>query len=358
MRIGIVSYWFNRGQGTVGRYIRSIFKDLGNDTFVLARPTLDRFDLPRFIDTTDVWNQQGITAASRYEIPLKEYTRWAKVNSLDVAFFDQNYQFKQIAKLRSKGIKTVGRFVWESFSEKHVKKAKGAFDIIYSLTKCEQERYAEFGIDSPLIPWGCHPELNEICSEKPIDGIYFYYPGGYLSKRKPTKAVIQAFSQVKSPDIRLILKVQTPKRHDESIGDIRALDPRIKVITADLPSNDHYNLFASCHVCLAPSRWEGLGLHLYEAVSFALPTITNDNPPMNEIVRDQYNGLLVTSHQIGLASSGIPAYEPDTEGLSRAIEVLSEPRTINEFSRKTMGMRNKVLSWDKTIAGFQSLLYS
>ena len=78
MRIGIVSYWFNRGQGTVGRYIRSIFDVLGHETFVLARPTQDRFDLPRFIDTTDVWSQGGVTFASHFDIPTEEYKSWAR----------------------------------------------------------------------------------------------------------------------------------------------------------------------------------------------------------------------------------------------------------------------------------------
>ncbi len=56
---------------------------------------------------------------------------------------------------------------------------------------------------------------------------------------------------------------------------------------------EHLRLFASCDVCLGPSRWEGLGLFLYEAVAFGMPQITNDSPPMNEVVRDGVNGILV-----------------------------------------------------------------
>lgn len=355
MRIGIVSYWFNRGQGTVGRYIRSIFDELGHETFVLARPTLDRFDLPRFIDTTDVWNQARVTFASDFNIPPEEYISWAKGNSIDVAFFDQNYQFDGISALRSMGIKTIGRFVWEAFSEEHVKPAKNAFSVIYSLTKCEQARYASLGIESPWVQWGCHPELTAIRPEKFKDGVYFFYPGGYFSKRKPTRTVIEAFSKVASSDIKLVIKAQTTKRQSEHIGGIDDLDPRIEVISEDLPSPKYYKLFSSCHTCLAPSRWEGLGLHLYEALSFGMPTITNDDPPMNEIVRNQYNGLLVSSHQIGYTKSGVPSYEPDTDDLSRAIDVLSEHAMIDELSRNTKEVR-KMLSWDKTTGHYKNLL--
>jgi len=355
MRIGIVSYWFNRGQATVSRYIRSIFDELGHKTFVLARPTKYLFDLSRFIDTTDVWRQPDVTRASKYDIPFREYSDWAKANALEVVFFDQNYQFKEIESLRASGIKTIGRFVWESFEKKHVKKAKKAFDIIYSLTRCEQSRYAGFGIESPCIQWGCHRELTSVISEKKKDGIYFFFPGGYLSQRKSTHAVIKAFGQVQRPDIRLIIKIQTHKIKSEHIGDPSKLDPRIIIISADMPSQEYYKLFSSCHICLAPSRWEGLGQHLYEAVSFGMPIITNDNPPMNEVVKDRYNGLLVRSYKIGAAESGIPAYEPYVDSLRDAIDLLSERSLINEMTMNTAEVR-KNLSWDVTIDGFRKLL--
>ena len=82
----------------------------------------------------------------------------------------------------------------------------------------------------------------------------------------------------------------------EHIGEAAQKDSRIHIVTDDLDTEDYYRLFSSCHVCLAPSRWEGLGLHLFEAVRFAVPSITNDAPPMNEIVINEFNGLNVFSY--------------------------------------------------------------
>ncbi|HVH17422.1 MAG TPA: glycosyltransferase, partial [Myxococcota bacterium] len=62
---------------------------------------------------------------------------------------------------------------------------------------------------------------------------------------------------------------------------------------------------------LAPSRWEILGLHLYEATAFGMPVITNDNPPMNEVIEDGLNGILVDGVEDGHARSGVPAFAPD-----------------------------------------------
>src|SRR5436190_2318791 len=116
MRIGICAYWFNRGQGVVARQIRSALDGLGHETFVLARPTRAKNIRPSFVDHTGVWDQPNVTEASAYRIPSGELVAWGREHDLDVALFDQNYEFDAIAELRDSRVATVGRFVWEQFS--------------------------------------------------------------------------------------------------------------------------------------------------------------------------------------------------------------------------------------------------
>ena len=112
-------------------------------------------------------------------------------------------------------------------------------------------------------------------------------------------------------------------------------DARIDWVFDDLPDAEHKRLFAAADVCLAPSRWEGLGLHLYEATAFGMPIITNDNPPMNEVVRDGENGLLVRGIEAEEpADSGIPAYDPDVDELAAAIERLARPGVACRAARR------------------------
>ena len=73
MRVGIVAYWFNRGQGVVARQIRSALAELGHETFVLARPTRKTNIRPDWIDREGRWAQAGITPASDYLMPWAEY---------------------------------------------------------------------------------------------------------------------------------------------------------------------------------------------------------------------------------------------------------------------------------------------
>ena len=365
MRIGIVAYWFNRGQGVVARQLRSALDDLGHETYVLARPTRKTNIRPDWIDREGVWAQERVTAASDYAIPADEYAGWAEETSIEAALFDQNYQFDEIAQLRAAGIRTAGRFVWEHFAAEHAGPARAAFDIVYSMTACEQERYAAMGIESPRVRFGCHPDLLARARDDEEAGptVSLLFPGGFMSKRKPVAEVIQAFRAAEGDELRLILKAQVERRLTEAKRLARGgrrigrPDPRVEIKSADLPTDEYMDLFANSAAILAPSRWEGLGLHLYEATALGLPIVTNDNPPMNEIVSDGLNGLLVPGIEEGRARSGIPAYRPDVAALTAAIERLRDPALRAEL-RAGARARREELSWERTKEDLAALIGS
>ena len=356
MRIGICAYWFNRGQGVVARQIRTVLDGLGHETFVLARPTRESNIRSGFVDRSDVWDQPGITEASAYEIPVQEYLDWGEERQLDIAFFDQNYGFEGITALRRSGVRTVGRFVWEQFSPEHVDPAKEALDVLYSLTHCEQERYASFGIESPYVQWGVHPDLlaYDPGERVPGDVVNFFYPAGFLSRRKPLRQILKAFSAVTGDDLRLTVKAQV-ERQERRLTEAAENDPRITFSFEDLPTDEHLRRFAAADVCLAPSRWEGLGLHLYEATAFGMPVITNDSPPMNEIVKDGVNGLLVKDKRKGEAKSGIPSVDPNVRSLRKAIDRLRDPGLRAELRSGALAQRER-LDWRHTVDGYASLV--
>jgi glycosyltransferase involved in cell wall biosynthesis len=354
VRIGICAYWFNRGQGVVARQLRSALDGLGHETFVLARPTRAKNIKPAFIDTTGVWDQPGVTPASEYRIPAAELVAWGREHELDLALFDQNYEFGAIAELRDAGVATAGRFVWEHFSAEHVEPAKRALETIYSMTGCERERYTTMGIESPRVRWGIHPELLRYRGEPTEGPLRLFYPAGFLSARKPIKEITKAFRRFKDPGARLVIKGQV-ERELETLRRATARDERVEVVLADLPTDEHLRLFGSADVCIAPSRWEGLGLHLYESMALGLPVITNDFPPMNEVIRHGENGLLVASRKRGRARSGIPAQKPSVRGLSAAIAETAEPARLEELRDGVAGARER-LAWKHTVDDLSELV--
>jgi glycosyltransferase involved in cell wall biosynthesis len=318
------------------------------------------------VDRTGVWDQPGVTEASDWEVPYDEYVRWIEDNSIEVVHWDNCYQHEEIARIRESGIKTVGRFVWEMFGADDAEPAKRAYDVLYSLTRCEQQRYAELGIESPYVRWGLHPELLQAAQDardadphpRTRSGgdagvVSFYFPGALLGPRKPHKEVVEAFTAAKGDNLRLIFKAQLERRMGY-LEKAAAADPRIELVIDDMPTEEHLRLFASCDVCLGPSRWEGLGLFLYEAIAFGMPQITNDSPPMNEVVVDGVNGLLVADRRDGAAPSGIPSMNPDVAALTAAIERLADPGLRGLLAQGVRASRDEH-AWDRTADDYADL---
>lgn len=397
MHIGLVSKWAASGQAVVARQIRSALDGLGHETFVLARPGSG--PRARAAAAPDpVWDQPGVTEASAHDVPLAEYEDWARANSLELVLCDENYQWAEIGALRAAGIRTVGRFVWEYFGPAHIDPARGAYETIYSLTRCERDRYAELGLESPYVQWGIHPELLATAGggQRTADGpkarsafpqvsepaaagsgreaedstgagpgrgaedspgvVTFYFPGSFLGRRKPVRKVIKAFGMASGTHLRLLIDAQVP-RNDEALREAAAADPRIELMLEDEPEAAHRARFAACDVCVAPSRWEGLGLPLYEATAFGLPIITNDKPPMSEMVLDGRSGILVPSEQNGTARSGIPAWDPDVAALAAAIERLGEAAELARMRAGVAALAEQ-RSWSRTIADLAALIGS
>ena len=359
MRAGVVTKWFNRGQPVVGRYLRSALDELGHETFVLARPKKERGPMPGALASDDVWDQPGVTEGSSYDIPAAEYESWVEANRIEVLFCDQNYQFDAIRQLRELGIRTVGRFVWEHFSPEHVEGALTAYDVVYSFTRAEQARYRELGIESPYVTWGCHPELVAVGEARASsdDGLVrLVFPGGFLGHRKPVEQVIEAFERTSDERLRLLVKTQVKRKQLKPVLAAAEGDHRIEVLVEDEATADHLRRFAANDVCVAPARWEGLGLPLYEAMAFGMPVITNDDPPLNEVIRDGVNGLLVGSTADGETTrSGIPVHTPDVAALAEAIERLADDGLRAELSQGQLRLRDGERAWEHTVEGIGAL---
>lgn len=367
MKVGIVSKWTASGQAVVARQIRSALDELGHETFVLARPgSGPRAQQAAEGEQDPVWDQPDVTEGSTHELPLAEYEDWARANGLEAILFDENYQFTEVASLRAHGIRTIGRFVWEYFAAEHVEGARGAYETVYSLTRAERDRYAEMGIASPYVQWGIHPELltptlsTESHPRTRSGGddavVWFYFPGSFLGRRKPIRKVVKAFRRAEGEHLRLLINAQVP-RNDEFLQEAAEADPRIQLMLEDEPEDAHRARFSSCDVLLAPSRWEGLGLPLYEATAFGMPIITNDKPPMEEMVLDGRSGVLVASEQNGEARSGIPAWDPDIAAMAAAIERLGDRAELERMAAGVAELREE-RSWDRTVADLAKLLGS
>lgn len=128
-----------------------------------------------------------------------------------------------------------------------------------------------------------------------------------LAPRKQHELLIYAFDLIKDriPDWTLEIwgSTSTNKKYYLKIQTlIKQLKLRNKVICCG-ESKNIGNELAKAQICVFPSKAEGFGLSLLEAMAVGLPCIgLKDSPGVNEIIQHKYNGLLVKNTKEDLAN--------------------------------------------------------
>ena len=105
----------------------------------------------------------------------------------------------------------------------------------------------------------------------------FFHNAGLVDHddRKGTSLLVKAFSRVKNPDLRLIIRMQKE-------SPLPVFDSRIELRIGNL--KDPAELYKEGDTAIQPSCMEGLGFMVLEPVCCGLPVITTDAQPMNEYV--------------------------------------------------------------------------
>ena len=120
--------------------------------------------------------------------------------------------------------------------------------------------------------------------------VFFHSAGmGGIGLRKGTDLVVKAFDLI-NDESRLIIHSQVPKEKFGDVVNIIDRNKNIEFIEKTVPAP---GLYYMGDVYVYPSKLDGLGLTVIEAMSSGLPVITTDCAPMNEFVIDGYNGYLV-----------------------------------------------------------------
>jgi glycosyltransferase involved in cell wall biosynthesis len=182
---------------------------------------------------------------------------------------------------------------------------------LYDLLLCHTRRHhSVFAHDARafFIPWGVDTDLfrpgerqiTDLAEDEPLVLVHSAGMGG-PSDRKGTDLALQAFARV-TGRARLLLHTQLSRQRWPSTWlDAVDADPRIQVIEGPIDPVRFYQLG---DLYLYPSRLEGIGLTLPEALASGLAAITTDAPPMSEFVQAGSNGSLVPVHEFRGRSDG------------------------------------------------------
>lgn len=342
------------------RQLRSILDAAGHETHVLARPTRDTFDMPAALESTGEWNQPGVTRASDFRPSCEELVAWAYRHRCELVLFFMYKHWAGVDAVRRRGIRTVGTFMWERFSRDDAEGAGEAYDEVFALTDASAAHFATLGLPSTRVRYGVHPDLLRapddsrhstrgargeirLLYQASVEAPRSYGELGVLA-RKPLRAVVEAFAATTSDRLRLTVKAQT--RYAET-DELAQVDERVLFVTHDVPRSEYDALVDGSDALVAVTRWEGLGVPLYEAAAARLPVLANDLPPVNEVVEHGVNGLLCANADVLPVQGTFAIHEPDPAAMTQMFDACSDPDLLGRL-RTGMGATLDRLSWERT----------
>jgi len=293
LNIGFVSTWFERGAAYVTKQYVEALKEK-NEIFIYARGG------ERYEKNDEKWNLTNVTWGLRLgstNINYKHFKSWINSNKIQVVFFNEQHEIDVILKMKSEfpQIK-IGTYV-DYYKEDSI----DSF-WLYDFLICNTKRHYSVFKDHPqayYVPWGTDIELF---SPKPkIDKELVFFHSVGMSKRKGTELVIKAFIDGGLyNESKLVIHSQLDfhKAFGYKIDELKAYNIHVVEKTVTAPGLYHLG-----DVYVYPTKLDGLGLTVYEALSCGLPVITTDVAPMNEVVNTNV-GKLVDVDNIYSRSDG------------------------------------------------------
>ncbi|MGB9722332.1 MAG: glycosyltransferase family 4 protein [Chloroflexia bacterium] len=119
---------------------------------------------------------------------------------------------------------------------------------------------------------------------------------GQLTRRKGADLLVEAMPEVARayPQATFVLVTHNPAGREDLQARAAALGLADHLhILGPVSEEEKIALLRACDVYVLPTRYEGFGLPLLEAMACRAPVITTDIPVVREIVHDGENGLLV-----------------------------------------------------------------
>jgi len=169
---------------------------------------------------------------------------------------------------------------------------------------------------------------------------------GALVKQKGVDTLLKAFKSVKKvfPESQLLIVGDGKERKnlERLVKDLGLCDVRFTGFVTDLE-----NIFKETAVLTQPSREEGFGLTLLEAMNYCIPIVAARVGGIKEIIENGYNGILVKKEDPEELSNAIIEVLKDEE--LRVQMIKNGKESIKRFSWEKMA--DEIDGFYKELAG-------
>lgn len=361
MNIGIVTTWFERGAGYVSkRYVKILEKE--HNIFIYARGG-EKYAIGEI-----GWDEPRVTWGKKIplhmpmSIDLVDFKKWIENNKIDTVIFNEQQWWDPVVLCSKLGVKC-GAYV--DYYTKETVPFFGVYDFLICNTRRHFNVFS-WHSQAIYIPWGNDLDLFKPASfelsEKNV--VSFFHSCGVSPERKGTDLLLQAFGLVDGT-AKLIIHTQIdlhvfyPQLKD-LIGDLEKRGKLlIKMATVPAPG-----LYFLGDVYVYPTRLDGLGLTMTEALACGLPLVVPDNGPMNEFINEESGKLIKIDKYSERADKYFwPQCEINKQSLVDAMQFYVDHKDmVVDFKIKARKFAEKNLNWvenskdlSKKIADFKIL---
>lgn len=262
-----------------------------NDVYIYARGGEE------FSKGNSRWDNERVTWDTHYYSRIATYINldlfkdWLLKNRIQVIIFNEQHWWPPVLLCKKMGIKT-GAYI-DYYTRETV-----PFFEAYDFLVCNTKRHASVFPNHPqcfYIPWGTDVELfrPQSLTLAQEGFVTFFHSAGYSPDRKGTDFLIKAFDNLNEVGAKLVIHCQFPLADYfpdliETIARLQA-SKKLEVIEKTITAPGAYHLG---DVYVYPTKLEGIGLTIAEALSCGLPVITSDNAPMNEFITNETGRLV------------------------------------------------------------------
>jgi glycosyltransferase involved in cell wall biosynthesis len=264
----------------------------------------------------------------------------------------------------ARGVTAVLNFFWEEslVPREWVDSFNHHLDLIAAPSRFVKKALLDSGVETPIAVVGTGVDHIARISAKPVDrplgrGFRFLHVSSGFP-RKGVDVLLRAYAKAFSSadDVTLVLKT-FPNIHNtvaRQLTELRHGNPRypdVVFIDEDLPPSQLLDLYQQCHAFVAPSRGEGFGLPMAEAMWFGLPVITTEAGGQSDFCTEDTSWLVAcraASSQSHLSRHDSLWFEPDVGSLARALQAVhrATPAQRQAKTARARALVTREYTWD------------
>jgi len=345
MRIGIVTTWFERGAAYVSKQYEQLLEE-ENEVFIYARGGEEyAIDDPKW-DSSNVWWGKRYPMPSATYVDESDFKKWLEEKQIECVLFNEQSWYQPILLCKKIGIKT-GAYI-DYYTEASLE-LFGLYDFLICNT---QRHYAAFSWHKQCyyVPWGTDIEtFSPVNNNQKDDKLVFFHSAGMNPFRKGTDFLLKAFYELRNKHEEIKLIIHTQK-------DIEIYFPELKDIILELIETDSIEiihktvsapgLYHLGDVYVYPSRIEGIGLSIAEALACGLPVVTSDNKPMSEFI--ELPSQVAEIQKLYCRKDGYywPVCEVELKSLIEKMEIFIKNRKyLDQYKTESRAYATKKLDW-------------